>query len=81
MDCATATTARLTAQGWRRRLTAAGPRLDEAVAEYRLLGFEVRLEPVDPAASDDGQCAACLGDPRAAEALRVIFTRRPQPKD
>jgi len=52
------------------------PRLSEAVEQYRSLGFEVHLEPVDPAAcAGNGGCAACFQEPAVAEKLKIIFTR------
>jgi len=52
------------------------PRLSEAVEEYRALGFEVRLEAVDPAACPGGaDCARCFAGPEAAARFKVIFTR------
>ncbi len=56
------------------------PRLDEAVQVYRDLGFEVLLEPVDPAACQaGGGCAACFHDSQAAARFKVIFTRPAAP--
>ncbi|MCA1906017.1 MAG: hypothetical protein LDL11_05445 [Desulfarculus sp.] len=80
MSCAAARQAQLLAQGWVKQFTADEPRLSEAVEEYRELGFEVHLEPLDPTAcaTADG-CAACLADPDLAARFRVIFTRRLAP--
>lgn len=78
MACDPAREAQLAAQGWRRRFMADQPRLGEAVAMYRRMGLEVHLEPVDPAACQSGEgCAACLGQPQAADRCKVIFTRQP----
>lgn len=56
---------------WTRRFVAAPPRLEEAVALYRSLGFEVRLESVEenelPPGCQDCQAASLL--------FRVIYTR------
>ncbi len=52
------------------------PRLSEAVEQYRSLGFQVHLEPVDPAAcASGGGCAACFQEPAAAGKFKIIFTR------
>lgn len=78
MTCSTASEAQLLAQGWRRRFMANQPRLGEAVAMYRRLGLEVRLEPVDPAACQpESGCASCLRRPEVAAQFKVIFTRKP----
>ena len=59
-------------QGWTRQFSASPPRLDEAVEEYRAIGFEVLIEPVDICPSD-GTCTACLAaDP---DSVKVIYTR------
>ena len=78
MTCGAAREAQLLAEGWTRQFMADQPRLGEAVALYRELGFEVRLEPLDPAACRASQgCAACFQDPEAAGRFRIIFTRGP----
>lgn len=78
MSCTAAREAQLLAQGWVRQFTTDEPRLGEAVEEYRELGFEVHLEPLDPAAcAASGGCAACFDSPELAARFRVIFTRRP----
>ena len=77
MSCSAQREAQLLAQGWVRQFVADPPRLDDAVEEYRELGFEVRLEPLDPAGCvADGGCAACFQQPEVAARFRVIFTRR-----
>ena len=75
-------------QGWIRQFTASEPRLSEAAALYRDLGFEVRLELLPKKEN----CHACTGDEREdpeecrtcfdgfEEQYRVIFTR-PARKD
>ena len=67
-------------EGWKRRMVVSEPRLSEVVQMYEQLGFEVRLEPVDP---DDPQwaedeCTICLEDSGLAEVTRVVYTR-PKP--
>ena len=66
----------LAGQGWIRQNTINEPRLGELVAEYRSLGFEVRLEPIDTAHCNQDGCAACFEAPGAAELFRTIYTRR-----
>ena len=65
--------AELTAQGWERQFSASEPRLSEAVEEYRALGFEVRVEPID-ACPADGTCTACLAENPGL--VKVIYTRQ-----
>ncbi len=48
----------LAAQGWERRHTTDASRAAEAVEQYRSLGFEVRVEYVDPALFGP-QCGTC----------------------
>ena len=81
MACDPARAARLLAEGWVRQFMAEEPRLSEAAAQYRQLGCEVRLEPVDAAGcAAGGGCSACYQDPAAAARYKVIFTRRrPRP--
>jgi hypothetical protein len=76
MNCSSPRERELLAQGWTRRALLDQPRLGEAVEQYQALGFEVRLEPVDPAACQDpDQCTVCLKDPAAARRLKVLYTR------
>jgi hypothetical protein len=78
MSGAASREAQLAAQGWTKQFMTDEPRLSEAVAQYRALGFEVRLEPLEPAACAGGSdCAACLAEPAAAARCKVIYTRRP----
>lgn len=64
---------RLARAGWTRRFVAGPPRLDEAVALYRSLGLEVRLERPEPV-----ELAEACGDCRLAlELFRILYTRRP----
>lgn len=64
-------------EDWKRRMVASEPRLSEVVAMYESLGFEVRLEPLDPSDPgwDEDGCTVCLDDPAEAERTRVVFTR------
>lgn len=61
-------------QGWTRRFTAWGRRLSEATELYRQLGYEVRLEPVDPNEEETAGAQACKDCFVIAQA-RTIFTR------
>jgi hypothetical protein len=61
-------------QGWTRRFTTVGRRLNEAVELYRQLGYEVRLEPVDLDEEETAgaeSCKNCLVTTHA----RTIYTR------
>lgn len=79
MTCGAEREKQLMADGWVRQFMADEPRLGEAVAEYRKLGFEVWLEPVDPeACAAAGGCTACFADPAQAQRFKVIYTRRPE---
>jgi len=60
-------------EGWEKRFTTDEPRLSEMVEQYKDLGFEVLLEPVDPQAED---CATCLTDTAFSNRYRTIYTRR-----
>jgi len=62
----------LIAAGWTRRFAASEPRRSEAVAEYRDLGFEVLVEPVDLCPAD-GTCTICLAE--NPDYVKVIYTR------
>lgn len=48
-----------TRDGWTRRFTAIGARLQEAVDLYHGLGFEIRLEPADANPEDIADRSAC----------------------
>ena len=67
-------------EGWKRRMVASEPRLSEIVEMYEQLGFEVRLEPLDPQdpSWDEDECTVCLDDPSQAEEMRLVYTR-PKP--
>ena len=59
----------LLAQGWKRCFAAEGARLDEAIATYEEIGFEVTTLPVE---APPGPCAACIP---VDGSLRMIYTR------
>ena len=62
-------------QGWTRQFLADEPRLSEAVAEYRDIGFEVHLEPFDPKGKGEDGCTTCFDDPAVAARFKTIYTR------
>ena len=60
------------AEGWEHRFVATGERVEEMVALYRELGFEVAADPVrseDP----QGGCDVCFS---GTVEYRLIYTRR-----
>ena len=64
----------LNEQGWTRRFSALGRRLNEAVELYSQLGFEILLEPADldeEFAQRDGGCESCI----VTTLARTIYTR------
>lgn len=73
--------AELERQGWVKQFVASEPRLSEAVALYRDLGYEVHLEPLP----EEQACETCEGaEPQEAcracfegfeDATKVIYTR------
>ena len=62
---------RLAEDGWERRSVLSEPRLSEAVQEYKDLGFEVHLEPVQSGDPETG-CDACFPE---GDTSRIIYTR------
>jgi hypothetical protein len=62
---------RLKSEGWVERFTASGPRLREAVENYRMLGFEVKTVPVKEL--ERGGCTVCFDD--ESDDTQMIFTR------
>ena len=72
----------LECEGWTRQFVAEEPRLSEAVAMYKELGFEVHLEPFpkveEPPGAEGGssECRRCFQG--FEERYKIIFTR---PKD
>jgi hypothetical protein len=57
-------------EGWEKRFTIDEPRLSEMVEQYKELGFEVLLEPVDP---DSEECTTCLT--AFIDRYKTIYTR------
>ena len=62
----------LESQGWVRQFTASGHRLDEAVDNYRTLGFEVKAIPINELYLSG--CTVCFDD--ATDKTVMIFTRK-----
>ena len=71
--------AQLQDEGWIRRFTAFGRRLNEAAELYSELGFEVRLEPVDLYQEETMGAESCI-DCFVIMQARTIYTR-PKVKD
>lgn len=58
-------------EGWEKRFTIDEPRLSEMVEQYKEVGFEVLLEPVDTSSEE---CTSCLS--AFHDRYRTIYTRR-----
>lgn len=63
---------KLKAEGWKQQFTASGVRLEEAVNNYRFLGFEVKAVPVKELSKDG--CTICFHDEN--DVSMMIFTRK-----
>jgi hypothetical protein len=61
-------------EGWTKRFTTLGRRLSEVAELYSELGFEVRLEPVDPDQEKTMSADSCKGCFVTMQA-RTIYTR------
>lgn len=61
-------------EGWVRRFTAMGARLNEAVELYRGIGYEVRLAPADSRPEDVADATACA-QCFVMTLARTIYTR------
>ena len=57
-------------QGWEKRFTIDEPRLSEMVEQYKELGFEVLLEPVDTSSEECTTCITAFHD-----RYKTIYTR------
>ena len=66
--------AQLQAEGWTRRFTALGRRLNEAAELYNELGYEVRLEPVNLDEEETAGAEGCK-DCFVTMQARTIYTR------
>jgi hypothetical protein len=62
---------RLKSEGWVQQFTASGSRLQEAIENYRMLGFEVKTVPVKEVIQTD--CTVCFDDEN--DDTVMIFTR------
>lgn len=60
-------------EGWEKRFTTDELRLSEMVEQYKELGFEVLLEPVDTSSEE---CTGCLTDPAFSDRYKTIYTRQ-----
>ncbi len=60
-------------EGWEKRFTIDEPRMSEMVEQYKELGFEVLLEPVDISFEE---CNACLKNPAFGQRYKTIYTRK-----
>jgi hypothetical protein len=58
-------------EGWEKRFTIDEPRLSEMVEQYKELGFEVLLEPVDLSSEECTSCIAAF-----PERYKTIYTRQ-----
>jgi hypothetical protein len=59
--------------GWVKRTTIGEPRLSEVVNEYKVLGFEVHLEPVNLEEMDD-DCRRCYGSD--IDKFKTVYVRK-----
>ncbi len=59
-------------EGWEYRFTASQPGLDEHVAQFRELGFDVHLERIQAGDAPDASCSSCLED----RPVFAIYVRR-----
>ena len=63
---------KLKLEGWIQQFTASGSRLQEAIENYEMLGFEVKTVPVGEL--DQNGCNVCFEDEN--DATVMIFTRK-----
>ena len=63
----------LLSQGWLRRFSGEGPRLEEMKEFYRSLGFETLI--VDGMVGDEGACTSCFDVPGFEERYKTLYTR------
>ena len=63
---------KMIAEGWQQRFSASGPRLHEAISNYRELGFEVKTVPMKELAGNS--CTICLDDEN--DDTVMLFTRK-----
>ncbi len=67
---------KLKSEGWVQRFTSSGPRLQEAIENYRMLGYEVKTIPIKEL--DWNGCTVCFED--ESDDTVMIFTRK-KPRD
>jgi len=58
-------------EGWEKRFTTDEPRLSEMAEQYKELGFEVLLEPLDTSSEECTICITALSD-----RYKTIYTRQ-----
>ena len=58
-------------EGWEKRFTIDEPRLSEMAEQYKELGFEVLLEPVDLSSEE---CTSCMAVD--SKRYKTIYTRQ-----
>lgn len=63
---------KLKSEGWVQQFTASGSRLEEAIENYRMLGFEVKTIPVKELGGNG--CTICFED--ESDETVMIFTRK-----
>lgn len=68
---------KLKAEGWQQQFTASGTRLQEALDNYRWLGYEVKTIPVKDLGCNG--CTVCFDDENDDTVL--IFTRKVSVQD
>ncbi len=61
---------KLKADGWQQRFSASGDKLEEAVENYKWLGFETKTVPIKELGCDG--CTVCFDDEN--DDLMMIFT-------
>jgi hypothetical protein len=61
----------LNKEGWEKRFIIDEPRLSEMVEQYKELGFEVLLEPVDTSSEECTTCITAFHD-----RYKTIYTRQ-----
>ncbi len=71
-DKITKKAAELAAEGWEKRAIYDEPRLSEVVELYEELGFEILLQPLDPA--EETGCSECMK--MKPEDYKTLFTRK-----
>ncbi len=58
-------------EGWEKRFTMDEPRISEMAEQYRELGFEVLIEPVDPSSEE---CLSCIAS--NPNRYKTLYTRK-----